>query len=75
MKRKDVSIEGQDSAGGATFDPQQPYKPGEDPIRDAWYTTFFIENHLDYYAYPDHVYPPEQVRFMVYTEGNERFYP
>lgn len=70
-----MKLEGKDSAGGAMFDPQQPYKPGEDPIRDAWYTTFFIENHLDYFAYPDQVYPPEQVRFMVYTEENERYYP
>ena len=58
-----------------SFDPQHPYKPGEDPIRDAWYTTFFIENHLDYYTYPDHVYSPEQVRFMVYIEEGERYYP
>ncbi|MBW1675197.1 MAG: DUF89 family protein [Deltaproteobacteria bacterium] len=54
---------------------EHPYQPGQDPIRDAWYTTFFIENHLDYYAYPDSVAPPEQVRFMVYTEENERYYP
>ena len=57
------------------FDPHHPYKPGQDPIMDAWYTTFFIENHLDYYAYPDRVASPEQVRFMVYTEENERYYP
>ncbi len=57
------------------FDPQHPYKPGQDPIMDAWYSTFFIENHLDYYAYPDRVASPEQVRFMVYTEENERYYP
>ncbi len=57
------------------FDPEHPYRPGEDAIRDAWYTTFFIENHLDYYAYPDHVGTPEQVRFMVYAEENERYYP
>ncbi len=57
------------------FDPRHPYKPGQDPIRDSWYTTFFIENHLDYYAYPDRVASPEQVRFMVYTEENERYYP
>jgi uncharacterized protein with ATP-grasp and redox domains len=57
------------------FDPHHPYKPGQDAIRDAWYTTFFIENHLDYYAYPDRVASPEQVRFMVYTEENERYYP
>ena len=53
----------------------QPYKPGQDPVTDAWYTTFFIENHLDYYAYPDRVASPEQVRFMVYTAENERYYP
>ena len=57
------------------FDPHHPYKPGQDAIRDAWYSTFFIENHLDYYAYPDRVASPEQVRFMVYTEENERYYP
>ena len=53
----------------------QPYKPGQDPATDAWYTTFFIENHLDYYAYPERVASPEQVRFMVYTAEDERYYP
>ena len=76
MNRGDVKSEDQ---GGhirtASFDPQHPYKPGEDPIRDAWYTTFFIENHLDHYTYPDHVYSPEQVRFMVCIEEGERYYP
>jgi uncharacterized protein with ATP-grasp and redox domains len=57
------------------FDPHHPYKPGQDAIMDSWYTTLFIENHLDYYAYPDRVASPEQVRFMVYTEENERYYP
>ncbi len=42
---------------------------------DAWLTSFFIENHLDYYTYPDHAAPQEQVRFMVYTEQGERYYP
>jgi uncharacterized protein with ATP-grasp and redox domains len=65
----------QGSTEPVSFDPQRPYQPGQDPTRDAWYTTFFIENHLDYFAYPDHVDSPEQVRFMVYTDTNERYYP
>jgi hypothetical protein len=51
------------------------YVPGRDPEEDAWFTAFFLENHLDHLAYPDHVATPEQVRFMVYTEENERYYP
>jgi hypothetical protein len=53
----------------------EPYVPYVDPKRDAWYTAFFIENHMDYFAYPEHVGTPEQVRFMVYTENEERYYP
>ena len=53
----------------------EPYIPYQDPQRDAWYTAFFIENHMDYFAYPEHVGTPEQVRFMVYTENEERYYP
>jgi hypothetical protein len=53
----------------------QPYQQGRDPAADAWYTAFFLENHLDHYAYPDHVATEEQVRFMVYTEEDERYYP
>ena len=53
----------------------QPYQLGQDPEADAWYTAFFIENHLDHLAYPDQVASPEQVRFMAYTEENERYYP
>jgi len=53
----------------------QPYRVGQDPEADAWYTAFFIENHLDHLAYPDQVASPEQVRFMAYTEENERYYP
>ena len=53
----------------------EPYQAGKNPEMDAWYTAFFIENHLDYYTYPDHAAPPEQVRFMVYTDEDERYYP
>lgn len=51
------------------------YPLGQDPEADAWYTTFFLENHLEHYAYPDHVATPEQVRFIVYTEEHDRYYP
>jgi len=51
------------------------YDFGQNPEMDAWFTSFFIENHLDYYTYPDHAATEEQVRFMVYTEGDERYYP
>jgi hypothetical protein len=52
-----------------------PYTEGKNPEKDAWYTAFFIENHLDHNSYPDQVATPEQVRFMVYTKEDERFYP
>jgi hypothetical protein len=45
------------------------------PQRKAWITAFFIENHLDHYVYQEHVANPEQVRFMVFTEQDERYYP
>jgi len=51
------------------------YRPGENPEKDAWHTTFFIENHMDSFAYPDHVASLAQVTFMVYTEEDERYYP
>ncbi|MBW2742122.1 MAG: hypothetical protein JRE64_25520, partial [Deltaproteobacteria bacterium] len=51
------------------------YRPGENPEKDAWHTAFFIENHMDYFAYPDHVASPEQLTFMIYAENDERYYP
>jgi len=51
------------------------YQPGQSPERDAWFSAFIIENHLDYLSYPEVAASPEQVRFMVYTEENERYYP
>jgi uncharacterized protein with ATP-grasp and redox domains len=51
------------------------YTPGKSPEKDAWFTSFFIENHLDYFTSPDKAASDEQVRFMVYTEPNERYYP
>jgi len=52
-----------------TFNPEKP------PEDEAWYTSFFIENHLDYYAYPERVASPEQIRFMVKLDEGERYYP
>ena len=63
---------------GNQIDQNQPsgrYTFGQSPEMDAWLTSFFIENHLDYYTYPDHAATDEQVRFMVYSAGSERYYP
>ena len=62
------------TASGKTPD-AEIYQPGDSPEKDAWFTAFFIENHLDSNSYPDQAASEEQVRFMVYTEGNERYYP
>jgi len=51
------------------------YRPGESPEQDAWFTAFFIENHLDHFTHPDHAASPEQVRFMVFTDEDVRYYP
>ena len=57
------------------IDTKRPGLPEKSPKTDAWFTAFFIENHLDYYAYPDHVSTPEQIRFIVFTQEDERYYP
>ncbi len=51
------------------------YQFGQSPEMDAWLTSFFIENHLDFFTYPDHAATEEQVRFMVYVPDGERYYP
>lgn len=51
------------------------YKSGQSPQLDAWFTAFLIENHLDYFTHPDQAASPEKVRFMVYCDENERYYP
>ena len=48
---------------------------GQSPEMDAWLTSFFIENHLDFFTYPDQAATDEQVRFMVYVPPGERYYP
>ena len=52
-----------------------PIQLGTDPNLDAWFTVFFLENHIDPFAYPTKVSTLEQIEFMVYPENNERFYP
>jgi len=70
-----MSEEKKDRETSTRVDGTQPFVPHVTPQRDAWYTAFFIENHMDYFAYPENVATPDQVRFMVYTEDEERYYP
>ncbi|MDI6687930.1 MAG: hypothetical protein QME06_06890 [Desulfobacterales bacterium] len=57
------------------IDAKRPKLPPKTPETDAWFTAFFIENHIDYYTYPYHVSTPEQIRFIVFTEEDDRYYP
>jgi hypothetical protein len=70
MKKPDPATENHPA-----IDATKPYVVGLNPQRDAWYTAFFIENHLDAFAFPDQVASPEKVRFIVYTDEEERYYP
>ena len=45
------------------------------PEKAAWLTAFYIENHLDPFAYPWQVASPEQIKFMVYIDEDQRYYP
>ena len=63
------------SKGKPTHSGKTSYRFGQSPEMDAWLTSFFIENHLDYYTYPDHAATEEQVRFMVCTLEGERYHP
>jgi hypothetical protein len=70
-----VSKEKKDKKTSTRDDGAQPFVLHVTPQNDAWYTAFFIENHMDYFAYPENVATPDQVRFMVFTENEERYYP
>jgi hypothetical protein len=63
------------AAGDAGNRIEPKYQYGKSPEMDAWLTSFFIENHLDFFTYPDHAATEEQVRFMVFTHAGERYYP
>src|SRR3989339_790122 len=52
-----------------------PVLTGKDPDFDAWFTAFFLKNHIDPFAYPSKVGSKEQVEFMVFPEEGERYYP
>ncbi len=47
----------------------------DDPDFNAWFTAFFLKNHIDPFAYPTKVGAREQIEFMVYPENDERYYP
>ena len=51
------------------------YVKGQDPDRDAWLTNFFTENHLAYETFPGEVASPEQLKFIVYLEDGQMYYP
>ncbi len=53
----------------------RPHRPHDDPDQNAWLTAFFLENHIDPFAYPTKVGTLEQIEFMVFPEADERFYP
>jgi uncharacterized protein with ATP-grasp and redox domains len=46
-----------------------------DPDFNAWFTAFFLKNHIDPFAYPTKVGAIEQMEFMVCLEDEERYYP
>ena len=54
---------------------KKTFQADKSPEMDAWITTFYIENHLDPFTHPDQAATPEQIRFMVYLEEGERYYP
>lgn len=52
-----------------------PVQIGESPDSNAWFTAFFLKNHIDPFAYPTKVGSREQIEFMVYPENGERYFP
>lgn len=52
-----------------------PQDQGKNPHQDAWLTAFFLENHIDPFAYPNKVATVEQIEFMVYLENEEQYFP
>jgi uncharacterized protein with ATP-grasp and redox domains len=53
----------------------RPFRIGKTPDFDAWFTAFFLKNHIDPFAYPTKVGAREQIEFMVYPENKERYFP
>lgn len=46
-----------------------------DARREAWFHSFLDENHLNYRTSPTMVASPAQMRFMVYLEPGQHYYP
>lgn len=65
------------SKPGKIETPDMPvaFQSGKRPEADAWFKAFMIENHLDYYGYPDTVASPEQARFMIFSGDEDIYYP
>ncbi len=64
-----------DKTGIPEISQPQNLRHAQNAEAEAWQTTFFIENHLDYFSFPDHASTPEQIRFMVYIAETSRYYP
>ncbi|MEW6264045.1 MAG: ARMT1-like domain-containing protein [Thermodesulfobacteriota bacterium] len=47
----------------------------KDARQEAWRQSFLDENHLNYRTSPDLIASPAQMRFMVYLEPEQPFYP
>jgi len=58
-----------------TTQENRPVITQENPDFNAWFTAFFLKNHIDPFAYPTKVGARGQIEFMVYPENEERYYP
>ena len=57
------------------MNPDNKETTGKNPEKEAWLANFFTENHIAYEAFPHEVASLEQLRFMVYTEPGQLYYP
>ncbi len=57
------------------MNPDKKETTGKNPEKEAWLANFFTENHIAYEAFPHEVASLEQLRFMVYTEPGQLYYP
>ncbi len=57
------------------MNPDKKERTDKNPEKEAWLANFFTENHIAYEAFPHEVASLEQLRFMVYTEPGQLYYP
>ncbi len=57
------------------MNPDKKETTDKNPEKEAWLANFFTENHIAYEAFPHEVASLEQLRFMVYTEPGQLYYP